>query len=229
MYHVSVGSDTYGRVKKLGATSIVTRFGMVSGLPVFPLESFYLIRLGHLTSKGIPFIAQVHSRLIEGIPLARLDLLSVVMAYGRGLLGAIVLGGFISSFMLFMMWMTGEQFDHVQVIIAKCAGACLGLGTIASLGTYLVPFQMTSRERNIRRSCGMILGISADPARVRVDFAKSIESFLSETKADPGIPGLFHELALTRVRIALGSPPVALEHHTDDLLKRIEIQESNSV
>jgi hypothetical protein len=51
MIHVTVGSDTYGRVKTVGTTPIVTRVGMISSLPVFPLESFYFVRVGERTSQ----------------------------------------------------------------------------------------------------------------------------------------------------------------------------------
>jgi hypothetical protein len=94
--------------------------------------------------------------------------------------------------------------------------------------TNLFPLQMTRREKQIRRMCGTILGISADPARVRLDFAKSMDDRLRATAVVGKLPKLAHELARTRVRIALGEPPLPLEDHTDDLLRRIEIQESKS-
>ncbi len=228
MYHVTVGSDTYGRVKKVGSTPIVTRFGMVSSLPVVPLESFYFERLGDSTSKGIPFLVQIRSTTIEGIPLARLDMLSVAMTYARGLFGTMAIMGFVGTFMVFMMWVTGERLDETATIMAKCVATCFAIGTVAGLCTYVVPFQMTTREREIRRLCGTILGISADPARVRCDFARAIESFLNGSEIAPGMLELAHELARTRLRIALGEPQTALEDHTDDILERIRIHVSTS-
>jgi hypothetical protein len=85
--------------------------------------------------------------------------------------------------------------------------------------------QMTRREKNIRRLCGTILGISADPARVRLDFAKSIDQRLSAPTVVDKLPKLVHELARTRVRIALGEPRLPLEDHTDDVLEQIRIIE----
>ncbi len=228
MYHVHIGSDTYGRVKKVGSMPIVTKFFMVSLFPVLPLESFYLIRLGESTSEGIPFIARAHWANIKGIPLARVNKLSVVMAYARGVLGAIAIGGFMGTFTMFITWLTGEPFDDEKRLIVMCTGACLAIGTALGLGTYLFPLQMTRREKQIRRMCGTILGISADPARVRLDFAKSMDDRLRTTAVAGKLPKLAHELARTRVRTALGEPPLPLEDHTDDLLRRIEIQESTS-
>jgi hypothetical protein len=222
--HVSVGTDTYGRVKKVGSTPIVTRFGMVSGAPVYPIESLYFIRFGESSSGGIPFLAPVHSTAVVGIPLARLDKLSVTMAYIRGFFGAMAIIGFIFTFVIFMMWMTGERFDGTGPVLAACAGLCFVVGIVAGAGTYVFPFQTTRRERDIRRACGSVLGISVDPARVRQDCAASIDRFLEEVKTAAGVPGLMHEVARTRVRIALGEPAAPLEHRTDDLLESIRIQ-----
>jgi hypothetical protein len=228
MFHVHIGSDAYGRVKQVGSTPIITKFFMVSMFPVVPLESFYLIRLGESTSEGVPFIAQAHWKKIKGIPLAQIDKLSVAMAYTRGVLGAVAIGGFMGTFMFFVIWMTGERLTEEQTMILGCAGACLAIGTLFGLCTYLYPFQMTRREKNIRRLCGTILGISADPARVRLDSAKTIEHRLSSTGAVDKLPKLVHELARTRVRIALGEPRLPLEDHTDDVLEQIRIIESSS-
>ncbi len=190
----------------------------------------HLVRLGKSTSGGIPLILTTHSRAIEGLPLARVDKLSVVMAYARGVFGALAVAGFIGTFMMCMMWLTGNGYhlDDRKTIIAICVGSCFGIGTAAGLCTYLFPFQMTKREKDIRRLCGTILGISADPARVRLDFAKSIHHRLSATTVVDELPKLAHELACTRVRIALGEPRLPLEDHTDDVLEQIRIMESSS-
>jgi hypothetical protein len=228
MYHVTVGSDTYGRVKKVGSTPIVTKFGMLSGFPVFPLESFYFAGFGETTSEGIPFLAQSHSTAIEGIPLARVDKLSVFMAYARGLFGTMTIVGFIGAFMIFMTWITGEQINDRMSTIATGVGACLGLGIVAGACTYFVPFQMTRRERNIRRLCGTILGIAADPARVRGDFARSIERSLDGGLIVAGQTEILSELVRTRLRIALGEARLPLEDLTDELLERVRAQEQIS-
>jgi hypothetical protein len=228
MNHVQIGSDTYGRVKQVGSTPIVTKFFMVSLFPVLPLESFYLIRLGESTSEGIPFIAQAHWAQIEGIPLAQIDKLSVVMAYARGVLGAVAIAGFMGTFTMFITWLTGEPIDDEKRMIVKCTGACLVIGTAVGLSTYLFPLQMTRREKEIRKYCGTILGISADPAQVRLDFANSMDHHLRTIAVGGELANLAHDLACTRVRIALGDEPLPLEDHTDDLLTRIEIQESTS-
>lgn len=40
--HFHWGADSYGRVKVVGRTAIVTRFFAVDSLPIYPLQSFYL-------------------------------------------------------------------------------------------------------------------------------------------------------------------------------------------
>jgi hypothetical protein len=122
-----------------------------------------------------------------------------------------------------MMWATGEHLDETAIIMAECAGLSLAVGIIAGLCSYAVPL-ITKREVNIRRLCGTLVGISLDPARVRGDYARKIESFLDGSASVRGESELVHELARTRVRIALGEPCSPLEDHTDDLLERIRIQ-----
>ena len=161
-----------------------------------------------------------------GIPLARLDKLSVVMTYARGLFGGMAIIGFIFTFMAFMMWVTGEHLDELAQTMVACAGVCFALGVFAGLCTYLFPLQTTRRERAIRRSCRAILGIAVDPARMRPDFARTVDGMLQQSPAPTGPAALVHELVRTRARIALGEPALALEDHTDDLLERIRIQET---
>ena len=228
MYHVTVGSDTYGRVKKVGSTPIVTKFEMVSSVPLYPLESYYFVRFGETTSEGIPFIVESRSTEIEGIPLARVDRMSVGMAYARGLFGAMAVVGFMATFVVVLMRMLGEQSDEMATIMGYCFGACLVVGVFAGLSTYVIPFQMTNRERDIRRACGTMLGISADPARVRLDYAHSIERFLNGLTIVESSQELVRELVRTRLRIALGEPQMALQDHTNDLLEKIRIHESAS-
>ena len=221
MVHVTVGSDTYGRVKRVGTTPIVTRFGMISSLPIIPLESFYFIGFGETTSHGVPFVVHFRSTEVRGIPLARVDKLSVAMAYLRGLIGALAILGFIGTFMAFMMWITGEHFDDLAMLMARSVGLCFAVGIVAGLLTYALPLT-TRREREIRRWCGTIFGISLDP-HVRRDHAQKLASFLDDVSPEPGGSDPVRELARTRLRIALGEPKVPLEDHTDDLLERIRI------
>ena len=151
--------------------------------------------MGKSTSAGIPFILQTRSRAIEGIPPARVDKLSVVMTHARGIFAAMAVAGFICTFMIFMMWLTGSHVDDRKSIIAICVGECFAMGTAAGLCTYLFPFRMTKWEKDIRRLCGTILGISADPARVRLDSAKLMDQRLNASAAADKLPKLVHELA----------------------------------
>ena len=197
-------------------------------MPIVPLQSYYFIRFGQRKSQGCPFLAESYSTAIVGIPLARLDRLSVVISYVRATFGVIAIMGFFCSLSPFMAWATGPQLSERQVIVATCAGTSFAVAIIVTLGTYVLPFTITRRERDIRRACGMILGTAADPARVRPDHAKPIDDYLKAAIDVAGVLVLARDLGRTRVRIALGEPALPLEHRTDDLLESIRIQETVS-
>ena len=56
MMSVVVGTDTYGQVKAVDKTAVVTMFSMVQMLPVRPIKSYYV--WGPTTSEttGVPFL-----------------------------------------------------------------------------------------------------------------------------------------------------------------------------
>src|SRR5258708_3908249 len=93
MTGIHAGTDTYGKVKKVGPTTVVTRFAMLSAFPIWPLESYFYAGRGESRFQGVPFFAGVHTTEIRGLPLARIDWFSVLMAYLRGLLGTMVVVG----------------------------------------------------------------------------------------------------------------------------------------
>jgi hypothetical protein len=76
--------------------------------------------------------------------------------------------------------------------------------------------------------CGTVLGIAADRARLRLDYARSLERLLDGHSADAEMPKLVRELVETRLRIAPGEPRPPLEFRTDDVLESIAIQERTS-
>ncbi len=55
MTSVTVGSDVYGAVRKVGTTPIVTKFAMFQFLPVFPIESYYLALDCMVPNRGLEF------------------------------------------------------------------------------------------------------------------------------------------------------------------------------
>jgi hypothetical protein len=233
MAAVHAGSDTYGKVKKVGATPIVTKFAMVSAFPLYPLESFYFA--GESGPEGIPFVYT--TKTIYGLPLARVDSLSVAMAYARGIFGAFTLFGFFYFITLYIEW--GDIQHRAPDAFAQAMRyillVCLCIGVSGGLLTYFLPLQITDRERQIRLACGEILGICADPAYIREDVARSVAKAVSDLswadQVDDGpangissnaCPPLVRRLVITRAKIALDEEPEALEGQTDDLLHRIQ-------
>jgi hypothetical protein len=101
--HVVSGTDTYGRVKTVSGTPIVTKFAMLQLLPIYPIQSFYSTGSGPTETTGIPFLASTKSVPIHGFPLASLDLISVLLAYVRAACGLFLIVDFIAGMMFLVM------------------------------------------------------------------------------------------------------------------------------
>jgi hypothetical protein len=236
MVTVVVGSDTYGSVKKVGPTPVVTRFEMFSGVPLIPEESYYFVGFGETTWEGIPLLFHRRTTEVHGIPLALLDGPSVLMAYFRGLCGAMVVVGFL-AIVPGIMALTGEHLDDLALKGTTGLVACLVLGVVAGLASYMLPFPVLRREKAIRSLCGTVLGICADPAKIRKDYAELLRSTLDETlSSEAPQPAMtsrpdedVYRLVEARNEIALGGSRERLENLTDDLLERIRIRASHSM
>ena len=232
MVAVHAGTDTYGKVKQVGLTPVVTKFAMLSGVPIYPLESLYFA--GEGTPEGVPFIYT--STAIYGLPLARLDLLSVIMAYARGVFGLLTIAGFFGLFVPLVASIGAAQPPRDDFVKAmRVIGSIgLGVGVFGGLLTYVTPFQVTQREKQIRMACGAILGIWADPARIREDEARALLSKTSKLTREQlkalaptaDTPEEFVQLAcqlvVVRAKIALSDDRQPLEVQTDLLLHQID-------
>jgi hypothetical protein len=179
MIHVIVGSDTYGRVRAVGKTAIVTSFLMIQVLPVVPLKSYYAWRPSTSESSGIPFLAHVKKAKVHGVPLARIDLISVLFAYMRAVLGALLLFGFIGSFAGLVISANVKPIDDVALTMIRFAEGCLIIGVVGGILTYLVP-TTSRRERAIRVYCGEMLGACIDPRRLIPEAAAVIRESLPQ-------------------------------------------------
>ncbi len=233
MVIVRLGYDTYGKVKTVGLTPVVTRFAMVSAIPIFPRESYYYV--GERVPEGIPLVST--AKKINGLPLARLDLLSVIVAYARGFFGVLTLVGCI-GFITLIAGNSGPQRlqDGVVSALLLAGSLCLCVGAGGGVLTYFLPFQITERERQIRLASGLALGICADLALVHKEVVRAVASEISKprrgerAKRDPGDGApdekcheLLRQLVMTRAKIALGEDPQPLEGQTDDLLHQIQL------
>ena len=167
MFHVHIGFDTYGRVKAVGRTPIVTRFFAVSFLPVIPMNSYYLAGIGRMKYETL-----TEGKVIQGYPLSSLNYFSVLMAYYRGFCAVLVLAGCVVIVPLFALLM-GERLDEMGMMMVHGLLISLVVGIFLGLASYL-PFPIAPREATIRRMCGTVLGVCADPALVRADVAEGI-------------------------------------------------------
>jgi hypothetical protein len=232
LIHVRTGSDTYGKVKKVGRTPIVTKFQMLQSIPIWPLQSYYFRGRGPVKREGIPFFFETLSSEIKGLPLERLDRFSVSIAYIRGICGVLFVLGFVSIVPL-ISYLRGERFDDFAVVFTRLLVTFFLVGLIGGSLTYLIGSRIDERERNIRLFCGEILGICADPARIRTDVAARIERAIGQRIADDASGqssnvarivkrnDLLNELVQIRAQIAIRQPEVSLERRTDELLEHI--------
>jgi len=216
----------------VGTTSVITRFAMLQFAPLFPLESFFFARRGNLSSDLISLIFGADATTPLAIPLARIDKLSVAMAYFRGVCGTLVLVGCISLIPA-IMHLSGERLDHFAIVMTQALVSCLIVGAAFGALSYCLPWQMGGRQKSIRRACGGVLGMDADPAMFRRDVAEEIETFLGDQIAGDKLRGaeklggaddvsdMRLQLVAVRLQIALGGPRQSLEQRSDELLENI--------
>jgi hypothetical protein len=236
MVTVIAGTDTYGKIKKVGTTPIVTKFRMLWYFPIVPVASFYFAGIQHTATEGVPLGLRHETSVIHGIALARVDKFSVLIAFVRGFAVSMLLIGFLAIVPV-VMRITGEHLDEIANGIMRALLGCFAFGAALGVVSYLLPFQVSSRERAIRGHCARVLGIAADLARARQDVAARLDRALDEARFGDGghtaqrasetsqDHGLLLILVRTRVRIALGDAPEALEHRTDELLEAIRLRE----
>jgi len=217
MLFVSVGTDTFGRVKAVSGTAIVTKFAMFQMLPIFPLQSFYLIRLGETVKSGIPIVAESNSREIVGIPLASVDIASVIMTYVRAILSAFLIVGVLG-----LLIMTVDRQPFSQRSPGFFTTILFAIAVIVGTITYFIPLT-SKREQEIRQRCAEALGLGADPARVTASANERIVKYVKSLS----LPGDYSrnaricELILLRSSIPQSSDRIALETRTDDLLAQL--------
>ncbi|MFO0944029.1 MAG: hypothetical protein U0930_25105 [Pirellulales bacterium] len=220
---MQVGSDTYGSVKKIKGTPIVTSFVMLQMLPVYPRKSYYYLGEGQRSFEGIPFFAEHEKRQFFGIPLASIDRASVVLAYVRGLCGAATVIGALILMMTAVGYLNSEIMNERQKSITLNSLYAFVLGVAVGTLTYLIPL-VGNRERRIREHCFALLGIAVDPASVEHETSQRIIDFAQSTCLEK--PGVFNdqlrELVITRAKMAQAVVRHEYETATDRILDEIE-------
>ncbi len=215
------GTDTYGRVKKVAGTPIVTKFVMLQALPIYPLESYYFLGFGTSKVAGIPFIAETRTMSIQGIRLASIDKTSAAIAYARGLFGALTIVGFF-VIVPGIMFLRGDRLDEFATIAMRGLLSAFVIGVLGGILTYIVPL-MSRRERFIRQFCAELLGASVDPARVSAETSEDIANFVKQrygTDIDSRIQCL-STLIDCRANIARSVDRDGMEIKTDQLIERL--------
>jgi hypothetical protein len=215
----------------VGAVSVVTRFGMLSFLPLIPRESSYAVRQETKSAWGVPLFLSVREVSVVGLPLARLDYLSVAAAYVRGLFAALALVGSLTLVPGYM-WLLGSHMDAFAVMLTKVTAACFVIGVIGGLATYAFAWSDSRRQNQIRTSCGVVLGLAVDPARLRPEVALRVLDFAERAEPDEGSENrsfeIVRRLTTVRARIGAGESHHALKLETDDLLERFRTMEPSA-
>jgi hypothetical protein len=221
MMHVAIGTDFYGRVKTVGETSIVTRFGTFQHLPFFPLQSFYIYGYETIETFGNPFVAGSQPVATNAIPLAKVDKISVTMTFIRALLAIMLLAGAGIGSIILVAGDNGRPGERETLLLIACSllGFCAVFGTL----TYVVPLT-SHREREIRRVCAVLLGLSVDPARLPVAVSIDIAKYANERFAEKnnGQTQLVRDLILARANISQLINVEQMELKTDELLDQIK-------
>jgi hypothetical protein len=223
--HVVAGTDTYGRVKSVCGTPIVTKFAMLQILPIYPLQSFYFVGWGPTKTLGIPCLAGTESGTFHGIPLASVDAVSVVMAYVRGVCGFLAIVGVMPGMAFLVGGPPGDKNGELAMYVILALGAT---GVVAGLLTYAIPL-VSHRERSIRRYCAEILVVAADPARVRYDMSAILAEYAQSYQGEnnPRMEWI-RQLITIRATIAQSTEHSDLEVKTDELLENLENSDRNT-
>lgn len=222
---VIFGTDTYGKVKTVSGTPIVTVFAMLNGLPLRPLQSYYFVGLGEGQRFQVPFVGGMSQASVVGVPLAKIDGSSVTMAYARGVFGLRAVIGSIVVVPFLSNW-RGEPLDDVGGIFVLAFLSSFTVGIVGGALTYCLPLT-SRRERDIRLACGEFLGVYVDPARAVLQYAAdalrtatTMASAMQPTKMDAEKRyACVAELVVVRAKIALGEDRAPLEARTDELLQ----------
>jgi hypothetical protein len=218
---LSAGTDTYGRVKSVSGTPIVTKFAMLQFLPVYPLKSFYYMGAGTVEIKGIPLFARISTSEIKGIPLASVDRTSVLIAYIRSIFAAMALIGCVALVPLYSI-LLGEHLDGFAMMATRFLLIALIAGIVGGALTYVIPLT-PRREKDIRRFCAEKLGISADPARVSPEMSAMFLAYINNQPqaSKNSREQLIRELIRSRAQLARAKDADHSEALTDRLLDEL--------
>ena len=240
MIHVTAGTDVYGAVRSVNGTPIVTKFAMLQFFPLYPVQSFYLRRLGRRSRTGVPLIAGTETRDIVGIPCNRINFLSALVAYLRAIGATLVLFAAMGIF-IFTIGALCDRTVRLSDGGGRTAALILGTGLAAGLAialpTYLFTKIVPARDRRVRQACASFLGIAADPAHVALEAAKEIIAAAERFMQGYGTPSLDailsgsdkHRtddltvwLSLVRVQVQVGGKSSDYERITDQILDALD-------
>jgi hypothetical protein len=216
------GHSHVGRAKRVAGMPIATRFLTLFYVPIFPLKSFYFRRAvarEQQASVGIWF-----SEEAIGVPLARLDWISVLAGYLRGALRALAVFFGTMAAILLVVHFGDHRRAQADAVVFLMALVPLAVVAAGGLLTYAIPLT-SRRERHIRERCAELLQVSADPARLPANLAAALLRGAAAPVTGDAARGsrieLLRRLVAARARIALASDAAQAERETDLLLDQL--------
>jgi hypothetical protein len=212
---VQPSCDTYGRVKSLHGTAVITGFFALNSFPCVPKQSFYVFPKDHTGAEEV------------ALELQRIDRTSAAMAYARGLFGALVVVGFIGAIFTIVMALCGPNrpLDDLGLLFRNTLLICLVAGLLGGIVSYWIPL-VGRRERKIRAYCGQLCMICVDPAVLRSQYSSYLHSLVERTVQAEHLTEQRQKLLLslfsTRSRLAEFPGNAFLEAETDQLLQQLD-------
>lgn len=225
--HVHIGTGLLGRVKSIGATPVITEFVTCSGLPVYPLRSFYHSGTGPTGDFfHLPFVKYPEPTVVW-VPLAFIDKMSALVAYIRAI--SFLLVFFSVSLIGMGIAMRNRNQNRAEEFLMATLWVfvpMLVVGMVCGLLTYALPLA-PRREYDIRRYCAQLLYLAVDPARVLPEKSANLAELADNRQLarETTSVRLIRQLVAARIKIAQAIDVERMETETDELLEKLNVAE----
>ncbi|MEH2050689.1 hypothetical protein [Nostoc sp.] len=162
MVRIPIGTKTFGAIKAIESTPLITQFFMIGYVPIIPIKSFYLLH-EYEVERGL----LSHKQEMRIINLKNISFISVGFAYLRAFF-------IISAFFSIAYLLTGQGSS--QNILIPIALFTLSVTII--FFSYKLSQQISITEKTIRKAAYSSIGLAIDPAIIEEEIARNISHLL---------------------------------------------------